>query len=95
MKKILLSCILILTSLSLYAKKHHRALRSLGEVGSCALERGEQAYNCIKRESDPWYYEAPQNWSGYGEWFAGPMNRKYYGGNNAFPSPGRWIGAQW
>jgi hypothetical protein len=70
--------------------------RSRGPVCGCAYEKGQQAYCCIKRQAEePWYYDMPQNWYGPGEWFAGPMNRKYYGGPNAFPSPGRWIGAQW
>ncbi len=91
MKKILFSCMLIATIFSLNG-------RNCRPANSCALERGQQAYTCIKQGTDPWYYGMPQNWAAPGEWFAGPMNRKYYGGYNAFPSPGYgkgWVGAQW
>lgn len=62
---------------------------------SCASKRGANAAECIRRGNEPWYYRAPEVWYGYGNYFASPMNRKYYGGDNAFPGPGRWIGAQW
>ncbi len=60
---------------------------------SCDFEEMErQEAICRIRSRKNRWYKPPQLWYGYGNYFSGPLNRKYY---DAYPGPGYWIGAQW